>query len=235
LDIVREINAKMTICGSKYDFSYFNVDSNYQPKSILHSKSLANNVIRKISQKLSMPRSKGKYTHFSTNNVLNKQLSTIKTSVRILGVMLKIKAFRDLFARQIKRSEDLFIAIDAHFDERIQKNTINTKYYHQNVMWKGKLERGLVAKSVEFSTSKSIFTIHDEPEKRRNTKSSFWRGSIHVKCPEEDSLETEEDLFSEYPTYLEPNTSNMKLHTNIYSDVAKNLLEVQKNNIKASK
>lgn len=101
-------------------------------------------------------------------------------------------------------------------------------------MWKGKLERGLAAKSIEFSTSKSVATIH-EPEKRRNTKSTFWHGSLHVKSPEEDTLRTEEDLFSEYPPNWESNNINMKLRTNIYSAVAKTLLEVQKSNFIAHK
>lgn len=97
-----------------------------------------------------------------------KKLSTLKTIKFSIAFLMKIKSWKQKLVQQIKNSQKVFEAIDKNYEERVLCNVRNVKFYHENVLFKNKLLKRIAARSIEFSTTKSVPSIYNSPNSRKS-------------------------------------------------------------------
>jgi hypothetical protein len=154
-DILSDLKARMTISGSKYDFTYRSITKSLTQTSATSDKTRyftvnhpelikqksENSVEKKsclsmnssIFQKNAVHKRNANPFTISRKNSLNMKLSKISIPFMLI---IKIKSLRTKIAKIVKKSEDLFKSIDKHFDERIELNSKFVKFYHDNVIIK---------------------------------------------------------------------------------------------------
>ena len=231
-DVLKELKAKMTIAGAKYDFSYWSI-SKGEDDPLLKEKILQNNKINKTFTQNHINQRRGILVkNYENSKTFFRQASTLMINIHIIK---KIKGMKNRVAARIKSCKDLFNSIDQHYNERIALNMKKLQYYYDNIVVKRKI-MNIAARSIDFSTTKSIPSLMNIKEL---PKSGFIPPIAAVDHSNENqSIFTDESISNDEEPIMSLNrratTLNSQFemgretHSYIYSQAAKTLLRTQK-------